>query len=51
VDVHPDCPNMLLVSACSGHGFKFASAMGELISIAVRTGNLSPLLSPFRVSH
>ncbi|MGP8077009.1 MAG: N-methyl-L-tryptophan oxidase [Thermoplasmata archaeon] len=51
VDFHPDCPNMLLVSACSGHGFKFASALGELISIGVLTGSLSPLLSPFRVSQ
>ena len=26
----PDQPNMILVSACSGHGFKFAPAIGEL---------------------
>jgi sarcosine oxidase len=25
----PDMPNVILVSACSGHGFKFASAIGE----------------------
>jgi sarcosine oxidase len=26
----PDQPNVILVSACSGHGFKFAPALGEL---------------------
>jgi sarcosine oxidase len=26
----PDQPNVILVSACSGHGFKFAPAIGEL---------------------
>jgi sarcosine oxidase len=48
VDFHPDHPNVLLVSACSGHGFKFASAMGELIAEASRARRLSPLLEPFR---
>jgi len=49
VDFHPDCPSVLLVSACSGHGFKFASAMGELVAQTVSTGRLSPLLAPFRM--
>ncbi|HLE46684.1 MAG TPA: N-methyl-L-tryptophan oxidase [Candidatus Thermoplasmatota archaeon] len=29
VDRHPDHPSVHVVSACSGHGFKFASAIGE----------------------
>jgi hypothetical protein len=29
IDAHPAHANVLLVSACSGHGFKFASAIGE----------------------
>ncbi len=29
IDSHPSHANTLLVSACSGHGFKFASAIGE----------------------
>lgn len=49
VDFHPDSPNVILVSACSGHGFKFASALGELIAQGVRAGTLSPLLAPFRL--
>jgi sarcosine oxidase len=47
VDAHPGNPPVVLVSACSGHGFKFASALGELIAHAMRTGRPSPLLAPF----
>src|SRR5262249_17209961 len=30
VDAHPAHAEVLIVSACSGHGFKFASAIGEM---------------------
>ena len=30
VDFHPQHAEVLVVSACSGHGFKFASAIGEV---------------------
>jgi sarcosine oxidase len=30
VGVHPDDPGVVMMSACSGHGFKFASVMGEI---------------------
>ena len=30
IDFHPSFPNVLVSSPCSGHGFKFASAIGEL---------------------
>jgi sarcosine oxidase len=33
---HPRHPNVLIVSACSGHGFKFTSVVGEVISRLVR---------------
>jgi sarcosine oxidase len=32
VDALPELPNVILVSACSGHGFKFASAIGEVVA-------------------
>jgi len=40
-----------LVSACSGHGFKFAPAIGELVAdeIAGRTPFMD--LTPFRLSR
>jgi glycine/D-amino acid oxidase-like deaminating enzyme len=32
VDRLPDHSSVLLCSACSGHGFKFAPAIGELVA-------------------
>ncbi len=32
VDFHPEFPNVLVCSACSGHGFKFTSVVGELVA-------------------
>ena len=32
VDAHPAWPRVLVASACSGHGFKFASVLGELLA-------------------
>ena len=32
VDQHPRHPAVLIVSACSGHGFKFAPVIGEIVS-------------------
>jgi sarcosine oxidase len=30
IDLHPDDPRIVVISACSGHGFKFAPVMGEI---------------------
>ncbi len=49
VDLHPGNPRIILASACSGHGFKFVSALGELIATAAGTGKLSAPLAPFRL--
>jgi sarcosine oxidase len=38
VDFHPDDEGLVLVSACSGHGFKFASVMGEVAADLVAEG-------------
>jgi glycine/D-amino acid oxidase-like deaminating enzyme len=32
IDRHPDHPQVLLASPCSGHGFKFSSAIGEVLA-------------------
>jgi sarcosine oxidase len=51
IDRHPQAPNVLLVSACSGHGFKFASILGELLADRL-TGAPSELdLEPFRLDR
>ncbi len=31
VDAHPSYPQVLIVSACSGHGFKHSAALGEVL--------------------
>jgi len=30
IDLHPDDPRIVVISACSGHGFKFAPVIGEI---------------------
>ena len=32
VDRHPDCPRAILAAGFSGHGFKFATVMGEILA-------------------
>ena len=32
LDLHPDAGNVAFASACSGHGFKFASVVGEILA-------------------
>lgn len=32
IDRHPDNPAVIVASPCSGHGFKFASAIGEMLA-------------------
>jgi len=45
---HPTHPNVEIVSACSGHGFKFASAIGEIVAERVTSdsGRQPPLEIP-----
>jgi sarcosine oxidase len=42
VDFHPQDERVVVISACSGHGFKFASVMGEVAADLV-TGRSSEL--------
>ena len=32
VGLHPEAPQIVIASPCSGHGFKFASVMGEVLA-------------------
>ena len=34
-------PNILILSACSGHGFKFNSVLGEICADVIATGKSS----------
>ena len=51
IDFHPQHPEVLISSACSGHGFKFASVVGEIQADLVTTGSSAFDLTPFRISR
>jgi sarcosine oxidase len=38
LDMHPEYPQVALASPCSGHGFKFASVVGEVMADLAETG-------------
>ena len=48
IDRHPAHPQVLLVSPCSGHGFKFSAAIGETVADLVMDGRSKFDLSLFR---
>lgn len=51
IDFHPAYPQVLISSPCSGHGFKFASAIGELQAELLMKGEAGFDLSPFRIAR
>jgi sarcosine oxidase len=48
IDRLPDAPEVLVVSACSGHGFKFCSVIGEIVADLTGNGASAQDLSLFR---
>ena len=51
IDFHPRHARVLVSSACSGHGFKFASVVGEIQADLVTEGRTAFDLTPFRISR
>jgi sarcosine oxidase len=51
IDEHPELDGVLLVSPCSGHGFKHSAGIGEAIAQRVTTGASDVDLSPFRLDR
>jgi sarcosine oxidase len=47
IDRHPDHPSVVIVSACSGHGFKHSAAIGESVAATVMGADPVVDLSPF----
>jgi sarcosine oxidase len=43
----PNRERVIVVSACSGHGFKHSAAIGEAVAALALTGEAPPLLTPF----
>lgn len=51
IDVHPQYPQVSFASGFSGHGFKFASVVGEIMADLAQAGETSHDLSLFRLSR
>ena len=51
IDAHPRHPNVTLVSACSGHGFKFASVIGEIAADLALDGRSQHNVEMFRLGR
>ena len=51
IDAVPGAPQAVFASCCSGHGFKFASAIGEILADLSSTGQPRFDLSPFSLAR
>jgi sarcosine oxidase len=51
IDTVPGVPQAVFASACSGHGFKFASAIGEILADLSTSGHSPFDLAPFSLSR
>ncbi|WP_332306669.1 MULTISPECIES: FAD-dependent oxidoreductase [Bacillus] len=51
IDVHPLYKNIAIAAGFSGHGFKFASAVGETLSELVTKGSTKLDISPFSIKR
>jgi sarcosine oxidase len=51
IDKHPSSDRVLLASPCSGHGFKFASAVGEVLADLALDGRSGMDLSLFSLER
>jgi len=51
IDAHPEHPAVIIASPCSGHGFKFSIAIGEVIADELTGETRRFDLSPFRIDR
>ena len=51
IDFHPESPQTLIASPCSGHGFKFASAIGEILAELLVDGRSRLNIDLFRLDR
>ncbi len=50
IDRLPDAPDVIMVSACSGHGFKHSAAIGEAVATMALSGEKPGVLHPFAIA-
>lgn len=51
LDLHPDHPNVAVAAGFSGHGFKFAPVVGEIMADLVETGRTPHPIEMFRIAR
>ncbi|MCL0031325.1 N-methyl-L-tryptophan oxidase [Dehalococcoidia bacterium] len=51
IDFHPEHSNVLILSPCSGHGFKFSPVVGEIAFNLLTEGNSEFDLMPFSINR
>jgi sarcosine oxidase len=51
IDVHPESPRVVFASACSGHGFKFCSVVGEILAEMAMDGGTRHDVGLFRLAR
>ena len=47
IDLHPRWPQIVICSACSGHGFKFASVFGDMLADMAEAGAVPAEMAAF----
>jgi sarcosine oxidase len=51
IDCLPGAPQVIVASPCSGHGFKFAPAIGEILADLATSGRTAHDISRFRLGR
>jgi sarcosine oxidase len=51
VDIHPEYPQIVFASPCSGHGFKFSTLMGSILTDLALNGTTEHDISLFRMKR
>jgi sarcosine oxidase len=51
IDRMPGAPNIIIASPCSGHGFKFAPVIGEILADLATDGGTEHDISRFRMAR
>ena len=51
LDCHPGAPNIIIASPCSGHGFKFAPVIGEILADLATAGITEHDISRFELAR
>ncbi|MCU6793583.1 N-methyl-L-tryptophan oxidase [Paenibacillus sp. WQ 127069] len=51
IDLHPTYSNVAIASGFSGHGFKFSSVVGQILSELIISGKTEHNISPFSINR